>query len=404
LRRTNVQGRRQAIELEFKKTMPFRFCIFLCLVVQVALVARAEQLPASTRRAWVFIGTYTAGDSKGIYRADLDLTTGEMSQPQLAATAKNPSFLALHPGGRFLYAVNEVGDGTKAGMVSAFALDPMTGKLDPLNDQPSRGGGPCYLTVDRSGKNLLVANYGGGSVASLPIGSDGRLSPASAFIQHTGKSINRQRQEAPHVHSVNLDPNGRFAIVADLGLDKVFVYRFNADKGTLMPNDRPFAAVTAGSGPRHFAFHPSGRFGYLINEIYSTVTAFDYDATGGVLREIQTISTLPQPQSGNSTAEVQVHPSGKFLYGSNRGHDSLAIFSIDQNSGRLTTVGHQPTGGKTPRNFGIGPNGTFLLAANQSSNNVVVFRIDQQTGRLTPTGHSIDVDSPVCVKFVRIPN
>jgi 6-phosphogluconolactonase len=301
--------------------------------------------------------------------------------------------------------VGEVSDfaGKKSGGVSAFAIDASTGNLTLLNQQSSGGTGPCHLVVDKAGKNVLVANYGGGSVAVLPIQADGRLSEATCFIQHTGKSVNPRRQEAPHAHSINLDAANNFAFVADLGLDKVLVYRFDAAKGTLTPNDPPAASVAPGAGPRHFAFHPGGRYAYVINEMGNTVTAFNYDAQKGVLTEIQTLSTLPQGYTEVShTAEVQVHPSGKFLYGSNRGHDSIAVYSIDQNTGRLTLVGISSTQGKTPRNFGIDPTGTFLLAANQDSDNIVVFRIDPQTGELKPTGQVVEVPRPVCVKFVAV--
>jgi len=358
----------------------------------------------SAVEAWVFIGTYTDGNSKGIYRARLDLSTGDLSEPELAAEIENPSFLALHPAGKFLYAAGELSkfEGKPGGAVSAFALDAKTGTLTLLNQKSSRGAGPCHLVVDRGGRNVLVANYGGGSVAVLPIDEDGSLQEASAFVQHVGKSVNPRRQEAPHAHSINLDPNGRFAVVADLGLDKVLVYRFDSEKGSLRPNDPPHVELAPGAGPRHFAFHPSGRFGYVINEMHSTVTALVYDAKRGMFDEIHTVSTLAEPHQGNSTAEVQVHPSGKFLYGSNRGHDSLAIFSIDEETGRLTSVGHQSTDGKTPRNFGIDPTGAFVLAANQSSNTIVVFRIDERTGQLKPTGHSIEVPRPVCVRMLTI--
>jgi 6-phosphogluconolactonase len=356
--------------------------------------------------AWVFIGTYTGGNSKGIYRAQLARSSGVMSPPELAAEIENPSFLALHPSGKFLYAAGELSNfkGKPGGAVSAFALDAKTGKLTLLNQQSSRGAGPCHLVVDRAGKNVLVANYGGGSVAVLPIDEDGSLQEASAFVQHTGKSVNARRQEAPHAHSINLDPSGRFAVVADLGLDKVLVYRFDSEKGTLTPNDPPHVELAPGAGPRHFAFHPSGRFGYVINEMHSTVTALAYDSNKGELKEIHTISTLAKPHQGNSTAEVQIDPSGKFLYGSNRGHDSLAIFTIDQETGRLTAAGHQATGGKTPRNFGIDPIGGMLLAANQSSDTVIGFHIDSKTGQLKPTGHRIEVPRPVCVKMLTNPS
>ncbi|MGH7378010.1 MAG: lactonase family protein, partial [Candidatus Methylomirabilales bacterium] len=251
------------------------------------------------------------------------------------------------------------------------------------------------------GKAVLAANYGGGSVVALPVGAGGTLGEATAFIQHQGSSVNPRRQEAPHAHSINLDPENRFAVAADLGLDRLLVYRFDPARGTLAANDPPFAAVKPGAGPRHFAFHPRGRHAYAINEIHCTVTAFAWDGRRGALEEIQTVSTLPgEVQEGFSTAEVQVHPSGKFLYGSNRGHDSIAVFAIDAASGRLTGVEHRPTGGKTPRNFGIDPAGAFLLAANQGSDSIVGFRIDPETGKLEPTGSVVRVPSPVCVKFL----
>jgi 6-phosphogluconolactonase len=249
---------------------------------------------------------------------------------------------------------------------------------------------------------VLVANYGGGSVSVLPIAADGRLQPPSAFVQHTGSSVNPDRQKAPHAHSINVDSTNRFAYTADLGLDKILIYRLDPEMGSLTAADPPFATVDPGAGPRHFAIQEQGRFAYVINEINCTITAFSRDPATGALSAIQTISTLPEGQSiqkGYSTADVQIHPSGKFLYGSNRGHDSIAVFAIDQSSGRLTFIETQSTQGNTPRAFGIDPRGGFLLAANQRSDSVVVFRIDQQSGRLTPTGTKIDVGAPVCVKF-----
>jgi 6-phosphogluconolactonase len=358
------------------------------------------------QKLWVYVGTYT-GKSKGIYLSELDLSSGDLSAPVLAATTTNPSFLALHPNHRFLYAVNEVDRfaGMKSGSVSAFAIDPQTGALTLLNQQPSRGSGPAHLTVDRQGKNVLVANYGGGSVAVLPIGPDGSLGPATGFVQHTGSSINRSRQEAPHAHSVVLDSANRFAFVADLGLDKVLIYQYDAAQGLLTPNDPPFASVPPGSGPRHFAFHPSGRTAYVINELASTVIAFRYDAAKGSLEPLQTISTLPADfKKTNSTAEIVVHPSGKFLYGSNRGHNSIAIFAIDPDTGMLTLIGHELTQGKTPRNFAIDPTGAYLLAANQDSGTVVVFRIDPESGHLTATGHTAAISMPVCVEMMPVPH
>jgi 6-phosphogluconolactonase len=364
----------------------------------------ADSQDAGGGKLWVYLGTYTQGTSKGIYLYHLDLSTGALVSAGLAAETTSPSFLAIHPGRRFLYAVGEIGDfrGKKAGAVSAFSIDPASGKLGLLNQQPSGGPGPCHVAVDRAGRNVLAANYGGGSVVCLPIGDDGRLGQAASFVQHEGHSVNPARQKGPHAHSVNLSPDGRFAFVADLGLDKIMIYGLDAASGKLAPGNPPSAGVAPGAGPRHFAFHPGGRFAYGINELNSTVTAFAYDAQRGTLGTVQTISTLPEGFSGtNYPAEVQVHPSGKYVYGSNRGHDSLAIFAVDAETGKLAPVGHQSTQGRNPRNFGIDPTGSYLLAANQDSDNVVVFRIDSRTGRLRPTGHEASISKPVCVKFLR---
>jgi len=349
----------------------------------------------------VYFGTYTrTGKSKGIYRARFDVASGKLGQPELAAETTNPSFLAIHPTRKFLYAVGELPG--KQGGVSAFAIEP-SGRLTLLNQQSSVGAGPCYVGVDKAGKHVLVANYAGGSVAVLPIGPDGKLGEATAFVQHVGSSVNPKRQSGPHAHSMFLDAANRFAFVPDLGLDKVMIYKFDAEKGTLVPNDPAYAAVPPGSGPRHFAFHPSGKFAYVINEMLCTITAFRYDAERGALSEVQTISTLPAEetvQPGYSTAEVVVHPSGRFLYGSNRGHDTIAVFSIDSTSGKLTPVQHEPTRGSIPRNFNLDPTGHWLVVGHQNSESVVVFRVDALTGKLTPTGQTIEVPAAVCVKFM----
>jgi 6-phosphogluconolactonase len=354
----------------------------------------------------VHIGTYTGPTSKGIYVSRLNTATGALAEPVLAAETPSPSFLALHPSRALLYAVNEIGDyeGKPAGSVSAFAIDRKTGLLKLINRQSSGGGGPAHISTDRTGTHVLVANYGGGSVAALPTAQDGSLQPMTGFVQHTGSSVNPARQKSPHAHSIDLDPEGQRAYVADLGLDKILIYRYDASKGTLTPSDPPFATVEPGSGPRHVAMHPSGRFAYVINEMVLTVTAFARDAASGGLTAVQTISTLPQdvkPQQNYSTAELTMHPSGRFLYGSNRGHDSITVYAVDQTSGRLTAVQTESTGGSTPRSFGIEPGGRWLLAANQRSDSIVVFGIDQATGRLTPTGARITVGSPVCVTFLR---
>jgi 6-phosphogluconolactonase len=380
-------------------------CLFMASLHGEGYASWLQAETGSVRpgEAWVYVGTYSGPKSQGIYVFKLDLKSGVVTSMGLAAESKNPSFLAIHPGGSLLFAANETNEfnGKKSGAVSAFSIQPGNGKLTLLNQQASEGDGPCHLVVDRSGKFLLVANYGGGSVAVLPIGPQGRLDKAVSFIQHRGSSVNPQRQKEPHAHSINLDAGNRFAFVADLGLDQVLIYRFNAADGSLTPNKPSFVSVNPGAGPRHFSFHPNGRFAYVINEIQSTVTAFSYDAKGGNLQEVQTLSTLPPGFQGETdTAEIQVHPSGKFAYGSNRGHDSIAIFGIDEKTGRLTLLGNEPTQGKTPRNFGVDPTGQFLLAANQDSDSVVVFRIDQQTGRLKATGQTLQVGSPVCVKFL----
>lgn len=375
------------------------------ILLACATTAAAPQQEAKPTKLRAYVGAYAKGPERGIALFEFDQKTGALTPKGLAAASINPSFLAIHPTRKFLYSVNEIDafDGKKAGGVSAFAIDQETGKLTLLNQQTSGGDGPCHLTVDRTGRTVLVANYGGGSVESIPIDENGRLGNPTSFIQHSGTVADRRRQGGPHAHSINLDAANRFAVAADLGLDKLFVYRFDAEKGTLTPNDPPSASVAPRSGPRHFAFHPDGRHAYVINEISCTVTAFNYDPDRGVLTSIQTVTTLPEPvRSAYSTAEVVVHPSGKFLYGSNRGHDSIAIFAIDQSTGRLTTVGNKPTEGKTPRNFAIDPSGAFLLAENQDSGTIVVFRIDPQTGRLKATSQTAKVPSPVCIKFVRV--
>ena len=348
----------------------------------------AEAAPASHKKYFVYVGTYTAeagSTSKGIYAYRFDSDTGELASIGVAAETANPSFLAVHPNQRFLYAVNETGNyqGQKSGAVSAFSIDHTTGKY------------------------VLVANYTGGSVAVFPVLEDGRLGEATAFIQHTGHGADPERQEGPHAHSIDLSPDERFAIVDDLGLDETLVYRFDRAKGSLTLNDpqiyTTLAKADPGAGPRHFAFNPNGKFAYVVNEIQSTVSVLSYDGSAGVLRRLQTISTYPKDFSAhNDDAEIQVHPSGKFLYASNRGHDSIAVFAIDPDKGTLTLVEYASTNGKTPRSFEIAPGGSLLFAANEKSNNIVVFSIDAKTGRLKPTGKVLDVSEPVCVKFVPI--
>ncbi|MFO0952207.1 MAG: lactonase family protein [Isosphaeraceae bacterium] len=353
-------------------------------------------------KARVYVGTYTGTGSEGIYSFNLDLVTGEPAGLAVAAKATSPSFLALDPTNKYLFAVSEVEavGGKRGGGVAGFAVG-SDGSLTPINAQSSVGAGPCHLTVDKTGKAVLVANYGGGSTAVLPIGDGGKLGPASAFVQHTGSSVNPQRQKEPHAHSVNLDPGNKFAFVADLGLDKMLVYKLDPANARISPNSPPSASTKPGAGPRHFTFHPNGKFAYTINELNSTVTCWSYDDATGTLTQTEAVSTLPQGFKGtNYPADIHVHPNGKFLYGSNRGHDSIAVFSIDPESGKLTPTSHQGKGIKNPRNFGIDPTGNLALVANQDANTVLVFKVDKATGALTPTEHVVKVAKPVCVVFV----
>ncbi len=374
----------------------------ICLISFVFVIPLHAQPAASKPNKYlVYVGTYTRGKSEGIYRFLFDTEKGTLTLKGVTKGVVNPSFLAIHPNKRFLYAVNEVGSfkgKKKSGGVSAFAINPKNGELTFLNHQPSLGGAPCHIIVDKKGKNVLVANYSGGNVAVFPIAKDGRLKKSSAFIQHTGSSVNPARQKGPHAHSINLDAANKFAFAADLGLDKVLIYKFDSEEGSLKPHGH--VQVPPGSGPRHFDFHPNGRFAYVINEMKSTVTALKYHPKTGKLTALQTITTLPKKVKGNSTADIHVHPNGRFLYGSNRGHNSIAIFSIDQKTGKLTPLGHELTRGNTPRNFALDPSGTYLFAENQQSDTIAVFRINQKTGLLTVVDWPVQCPTPVCIKMI----
>jgi 6-phosphogluconolactonase len=364
-------------------------------------------LTGFSQQFYLFVGTYTEGsfkndDSKGIYVYKFDGATGDLS-PVSTAAADNPSYLAIAPGGKFLYAVNET-DGAKPGGVSAFSFDKKTGQLKFINKQPSIGDDPCYITVDGHRKWALVANYGGGNLSALPIGADGALGAPTQTIQHTGSGPNKDRQEKPHVHSTILSPDEKYLLVCDLGLDKLFVEQFNyqAAQKPLTPAADSIVAVDPGAGPRHTCFHPGKPYVYLINELKGTVDVFHY--THGELKQLQQLSSHPAGYSGNiGSADIHISPNGKFLYASNRGDaNSLAIYTIDPATGKLTLKGFQSTLGKTPRNFMIDPTGHWLLAANQNGRNVVVFRIDQQTGMLTDTGKKIELPAPVCLKMTPV--
>src|SRR6266404_2591660 len=358
----------------------------------------------------VFVGTYTNKTaSKGIYAYRFDPGIGKLTSLGLAAETEDPSFLAVHPSGKYLYAVNEIDHfgAQKGGAVSAFSIDPRNGKLTLLNQVATQGAGPCHISLDKSGKYVLVANYDGGSIAVFPIGEDGSPASAAAFVQHSGSSVDKERQQGPHAHWIGTSPDNRFALTADLGLDEILLYHFNAAKGALTSNNPPYAKVNPGAGPRHLAFHPNGKFAYVLSEMASSVTAFAYKASNGSLSPLQTISTfsiLRKDQSGpKEAAEIAVHPNGKFLYASNRaGIDTISTFSIDPAKGTLKLRDEYPTMGKTPRNFAIDPTGKFLLAANQESNNIVIFRIDSTTGALTPTGEIAEAPAPVCITFLAV--
>lgn len=360
-----------------------RSCLVALFLLTAYSFAQAEEYR-------VYIGTYTSKDSKGIYQCELNLKDGSLSAATLAGETSSPSFIAFHPNERYLYAVNE-GNAT----ISAFAIDEKTGNLAFLNAEPSQGGAPCHLVVDPTGKNILAANYGGGSCICIPINADGQLGKASSFQQHVGKRKNG--------HSIHVDKANKFALCCDLGLDKVIIYAFDAEQGTLSPHgafDTP-----KGSGPRHFAWHPDGKTAYINGETNLTVIACGYDPDKGLLTQKQVLSTLPKEvvRKGGSTAETVVHPSGKFVYVSNRDpYNSIAIFSVDPQTHELTTVGHQSMGIKTPRNFAIESTGHYMLVANQTGGNVIVFRINQSTGELTPTKSSVQVDRPVCVRFMEV--
>jgi 6-phosphogluconolactonase len=370
--------------------------------------------PAAPGARYVYVGTYTKpntapgglapSESLGVYVFRLDPATGGLSQIQVVTDTPNPSFLSTDPQMKYVYATNEV-DNWKGkandGGVTAYAVG-ADGKLSFLNDQSAAGSIPASSLVAPSGRHLLVDNYVGATFAVLPIGADGKLSPAIDVQKITGKSSNKARQEAPHPHDIRIDPSGRWALGPDLGVDKVFVWKWDGTNGKLIPNDPPFAQVSSGAGPRHLSFHPSGGYVYVINELDSTISAFSFDNATGILQILQTVPTLPADFTGTSTcAEIAVHPSGRWVYGSNRGHDSLVIYAINQGTGKLSLVGWESTQGKVPRNFAIDPSGTLLLAANQNSDTIVPFRIDQSTGKLSATGAITKTPTPVCILYGR---
>jgi 6-phosphogluconolactonase len=368
--------------------------------------ARSQNLSLGDKDSMLLlVGTYTSGGSKskGIYVLKFDRRNGGIAPHSVVDGVEEPSFLAIDEGRKFVYAVNETLEynGQKSGSVSSFALRPDTGSLAFLNKQPSMGAAPCNVTISRDGRFVLVANYLGGNVAVLPVNKDGSLAPAVDVKQHTGSGPNKDRQDAAHAHSVILDPKGRFAFVNDLGVDRIFIYEFDARTGGLSPNrNQPYYQTKPGAGPRHFKFHPSGKYAFVINELDMTISSLAYDAAKGTLKDIQTVSTVPSGFSGGNTcADIHITPDGSFLYGSNRGHDSLVGFKVDRSSGRMELIGHTSTQGKTPRNFTIDPTGRYLLVANQRSDSIVVFEIEKKTGGLKAVGDGVNVPSPVCLQL-----
>jgi 6-phosphogluconolactonase len=377
-------------------------CVRLGLVTGAVAVALAlsavNSFAAPAQKELVFVGS----GHKNICAFWLNLTSGALSPIGEVAQVAAPSFLAVSPNRKFLYAVSE-GQDKDNSFVNAFRIDSKSGQLTLLNRQPSGGSGPCHVEVDQSGMNVLAANYGSGSVSVFHLNIEGGLGPMSAFIQNHGSSVDPRRQEGPHAHCIVTAPDDRFAFACDLGLDKVMVFKFDPSQGSLVASDPPFAPVKPGAGPRHIAFHPNGRSAYVINEMAATITAFAYESGAGVLGEIEEQPLLPKDFKGqNTAAEVAIHSSGKFVYASNRGDDSIVVFGCNPDTGRLTFVERDSSGGKTPRNFGIDPSGAFLLAANQNSGTIIVFRIDPKTGRLQPTGNQAVTDTPMCVKCLEL--
>ena len=356
----------------------------------------------SANNFFVYIGTYTNRNDEGLYVCSFDSEKGRLTAPKLAVELLNPNFIAISPNNLFLYTVGDSNssDSLENGCVNSFSLCRKTGNLSPIKQVSSYGKTPCHITIDKTGKYALVSNYTTGSLAVFPISDDGHLSEPATVIQHTGSSIDPSRQTGPHIHSITLDGSNRYALAADLGQDKIFVYHFDQDNGTLKPSDMPYIPIEPGSGPRHFTFGPSGNYAYIVNEMSNTITAFKYDQDSGILNDIGTIPTLPADYKGQSyTSEIQTSPSGKYLYTANRGHDSIAIFEINSKNGKLALIDIQTCGGKWPHHFCIDPTGKWLLIANERSDKVSLFRIDPTTGMLNETSNSPTVPSPACIKL-----
>lgn len=384
--------------------MTFIQKLFFYIGFMVLVIWRSPQ-GAVAQDNLVFFGTHSAGPQKGISVAHFNSETGVLTKPELVVEAPAPAYFILHPDGKHLYVCNsnDFAKGYTGQTISAYRIDPKNGNLTLLNQQSSGGADPSFNWMDASQRFVLVANYKGGSVTVIALNPDGSLGKITANIKHVGKSVDTVRQTQPYAHSVKLDPTNRFALVADLGLDKLFVYRFNQETGALTQNDPPFVRVSPGSGPRHIAFHPNGKFVYLINEMACTIMSFAWESATGTLTELQTSSTLPSNYQGtNACAEIEVHPNGKFLYASNRGHESLAVFAINDTTGKILLLEHIPTQGHSPRNFTFDPTNKWIVVTNHNSDNVMVFKVDEKSGHLTPNGNPVPIVYPFCIRFLPV--
>jgi 6-phosphogluconolactonase len=368
-------------------------------VFAFALGLAATAPAGSAADTFVYFGSHRTGPGIGLSVSHFDTDTGVLTKPEFLVESQAPAFFVIAPDGRHLYAANS----NNPGGLSAFGIEPRTGHLTAINRVLAGGGDTSFVSLDQTARFALVANYQGGNIAAFALRPDGGIGDWTGFAQHSGKSVHPQRQTKPFAHSIVTSPDNRFALVPDLGVDKVFVYRFDPKDGSLKPHTPAAAIIAPGSGPRHVRFHPNGRWVYLLNEIASTVIAFTWDAAAGTLAEQQTVTTLPADFKGeNAAAELEIHPNGKFLYASNRGHDSLAAFAIDATSGRLTLIEHVSSRGKTPRNFALDPTAQWIVCTNHGSDNAVVFRIDPDTGRLTPHGEPVAVPYPFCQRFLAV--
>jgi 6-phosphogluconolactonase len=369
-----------------------RFAVGVSLILLLT-----SSVPALAADMFVYFGSHGKGTHVGFSLARFDTDTGKLTEPVFLEEAEAPAYFIIRPDGRRLYTCNS----SPGSSVSAYAIEPTTAKLKLLNQQPSGGGDPSYVSLDPGGHYLLVANFLGGSAAVFALRPDGRIGRRTAFIQHVGASVDPHDPRHAHAHSIRFDPSRHFVLLADLGLDKIFIYRLDQKTGALTPNDPPFTSVASGSGPRHIAFDPRGRYVYAINQTANSVVHFGWDSNRGALTQLETVSTLPEDFKGENTgAEIIMHPSGKFLYATNRGSNSVAVFSVQKDTGRLILAQNISTQGKTPRNAELDPTGKWLLVSNQDSNNAVVFRIDQSTGQLTQNGEPVPVPAPFCERFL----